>query len=286
VIRVDVSQRREIVSRFLRRCVTYADASIDRKKSRGEDEQDILNWENYRQFTSFSASEVESGELDTWLEDGDYESEPISHISLDGDNLVSKLEDLSHDERRNWLSSLMMPRPISLVGTVSSDGVQNLAPMSSIGVVSNTPPLITISLSKSRDGKERDTLVNLRNSGIGSSCMVFILPADLDSARNVQQTSAKLPITESEWDLISGQVESDDGLSLLSSSIAAMHCKMVEIHPLPEGSLASLVVLRVESIITSNGIDSSNIPQKLMQIDYNKLGPSSNKNDWDFEVFY
>jgi len=286
VIKVDISQRREVVSRFLRRCVTYADASINRKKLRGEDPKDISDWENYRQFTSFSASEVESGELDTWLEDGDYESEPSSEVSLDGEHLVSKLEDLSHDERRNWLASLMMPRPISLVGTVSSDGVQNLAPMSSIGVVSNTPPLLTISLSKSRDGKERDTLVNLRNSGIGSSCMVFILPADLDSARNVQETSSKLPINESEWDLINGQMISNDGLPLLSSSIAAMRCKMIEIHPLPEGSSASLVILRVESIVTSSGIDSSNIPQKLMQIDYNKLGPSSNKNDWDFEVFY
>ena len=283
---MDISQRREVVSRFLRRCVTYADASINRKKLRGEDPKDISDWENYRQFTSFSASEVESGELDTWLEDGDYESEPSSEVSLDGEHLVSKLEDLSHDERRNWLASLMMPRPISLVGTVSSDGVQNLAPMSSIGVVSNTPPLLTISLSKSRDGKERDTLVNLRNSGIGSSCMVFILPADLDSARNVQETSSKLPINESEWDLINGQMISNDGLPLLSSSIAAMRWKMIEIHPLPEGSSASLVILRVESIVTSSGIDSSNIPQKLMQIDYNKLGPSSNKNDWDFEVFY
>ena len=283
---MDISQRREIVSRFLRRCVTYADASINRKKLRDEDQKDISNWENYRQFTSFSASEVESGELDTWLEDGGYESEPSNNISLNGENIKSNLEDVSHDERRNWLASLMMPRPISLVGTVSSGGVQNLAPMSSIGVVSNTPPLLTISLSKSRDGKERDTLVNLRNSGVGSSCMVFILPADLDSARNVQETSAKLPIDESEWDLVNGEMISDDGHPILSSSIAAMHCKMVEIHPLPEGSSASLVILRVESIVTSAGIDSSNLPQKLMQIDYNKLGPSSNKNDWDFEVFY
>ena len=60
---MDINQRREIVSRFLRRCVTYADSSIERKKSRGEDSSEISNWENYRQFTSFSASEVESGDL-------------------------------------------------------------------------------------------------------------------------------------------------------------------------------------------------------------------------------
>ena len=96
---MDPSERREIVSRFLRRCVTYADASIERKKSRGDDEKDISNWEIYRQFTSLSASEVESGELDTWLEDGDYESEPDNYYTLDGEHIYSKFSELSHDER-------------------------------------------------------------------------------------------------------------------------------------------------------------------------------------------
>ena len=283
---MDQSERREIVSRFLRRCVTYADASIERKKSRGDDEKDISNWEIYRQFTSLSASEVESGELDTWLEDGDYESEPDNYYTLDDEHINSKFSELSHDERRDWLASLMMPRPVSLIGTVSSEGIQNLAPMSSIGVVSNTPPLITVSLSKSRVGKERDTLVNLRNSGIGSSCMVFILPADLDSAKDIQLSSAKLPIDESEWEIINGNMVSGDDLPLLSSALAAMKCTLVEIHPLPENSSASLVILRVDSVVTSTEINPSNMPQKLMQIDYNKLGPSSSKNDWKFEVYY
>ena len=97
---MDPSERREIVSRFLRRCVTYADASIERKKSRGDDEKDISNWEIYRQFTSLSASEVESGELDTWLEDGDYESEPDNYYTLDGEHINSKFSELSHNERR------------------------------------------------------------------------------------------------------------------------------------------------------------------------------------------
>ena len=180
----------------------------------------------------------------------------------------------------------MMPRPVSLIGTVSSDGVQNLAPMSSIGVVSNTPPLITVSLSKSRVGKERDTLVNLRNSGIGSSCMVFILPADLDAAKDIQLSSAKLPRDESEWELINGNMVSGDILPILSSALAAIKCTLVEIHHLPENSSASLVILRVDDVITSTEINSSNMPQKLMQVDYNKLGPSSSKNDWKFEINY
>ena len=283
---MDIAQRREIVSRFLRRCVTYADASIERKKSRNENPLDISNWENYRQFTSFSASEVESGELDTWLEEGDYRAEPNRFFALSENRESFNLEDLSHEERRNWLACLLMPRPISLVATMSTNGVHNLAPMSSIGVVSNSPPLITISLSKSREGKERDTLVNLRSQGIGSSCMIFILPATLESAKNVQLTSSKIPADESEWNLIDEEMIIENDMPILSSAMAALSCKLMEIHALPGGSLASLAILQVESIISSNNYSGLNDIQKLMQVDFNKLGPSSSKNDWNFEVDY
>ena len=283
---MDIAQRREIVSRFLRRCVTYADASIERKKSRNEDPLDISNWENYRQFTSFSASEVESGELDTWLEEGDYSQEPGGFPALSENRKNFNLADMSHEERRNWLACLLMPRPISLVATKSANGVHNLAPMSSIGVVSNSPPLITISLSKSREGKERDTLVNLRSQGIGSSCMIFILPATLESAKNVQLTSSMIPADESEWNLIDEEMIIENEMPILSSAMAALRCKLMEIHPLPGGSLASLAILQVESIISSNNFSGLNDIQKLMQVNFNKLGPSSSKNDWNFEVDY
>ena len=60
----------------------------------------------------------------------------------------------------------------------------------------------------------------------------------------------------------------------------------MEIHPLPGGSLASLAILQVESVISSNNYSGLNDIQKLMQVDFNKLGPSSSKNDWNFEVDY
>ena len=66
---MDVDERRRLVEVFLRRCVTYADASIERKKQRGEDEELIAQWQAYRDFTEHAADEVSSGVLDTWLED-------------------------------------------------------------------------------------------------------------------------------------------------------------------------------------------------------------------------
>jgi hypothetical protein len=66
---MDVDERRRLVEAFLRRCVTYADASIERKKQRGGDEEALAQWQAYRDFTEHAAEEVASGDLDTWLED-------------------------------------------------------------------------------------------------------------------------------------------------------------------------------------------------------------------------
>ena len=64
-----IEERRKLIELFLRRCVTYADASIERKKKRGDDEEVIAKWQSYRDFTEHAAEEVASGDLDTWLED-------------------------------------------------------------------------------------------------------------------------------------------------------------------------------------------------------------------------
>mgnify|MGYP003330638344 CR=1 FL=1 len=42
---------------------------------------------------------------------------------------------------------------------------ENIAPITSVSVVSNSPPLVTMSLSQNRDGKKRDTYLNLKENG-------------------------------------------------------------------------------------------------------------------------
>ena len=124
---MNIDERRRLVSTYLRRCVTYSDASIARKKSRGEDPNEIARWQAFREFTAYSASELESGVLDTWLTDEEGEGPPPPSLS-DGSK-SHDTESMSHFDRRNWLASLLMPRPVVLVATKSTSGVENLAPM-------------------------------------------------------------------------------------------------------------------------------------------------------------
>ena len=66
---MDLDERRSLVTSFLRKCVTYADDSIKRKRDRGDSEEEIGKWETYRDFTEHAVMEVSNGELDEWLEE-------------------------------------------------------------------------------------------------------------------------------------------------------------------------------------------------------------------------
>ena len=66
---MSIEERRNLVVSFLRRCVRYANDSIDRKTERGDEEEEISRWSAYRDFTEHAVMEVSSGDLDSWLEE-------------------------------------------------------------------------------------------------------------------------------------------------------------------------------------------------------------------------
>ena len=78
---MESDQRRDLVERFLRRCVIYANESIRRKIKRGEDEETIAKWTVYRDFTEHAAEEVAAGDLVSWVEDGPVDFEPDAQDS-------------------------------------------------------------------------------------------------------------------------------------------------------------------------------------------------------------
>jgi len=74
------------------------------------------------------------------------------------------VKDLSRRQKYRLQSSLIVPRPIAWVSTRSADGVPNLAPFSYFNAVSADPMLVAVSIG-SRQGRPKDTLVNIRDSG-------------------------------------------------------------------------------------------------------------------------
>lgn len=225
---------------FLERCIAYAASSIERKDERGEDASD---WEAYRAHTAFALDEVKAGRLDAWF-DGEDSTEPArTALRLTGERSVTHLEDLDHRERARLLASTLSPRPLVLVATTDASGRHNLAPMTSLSVVSNSPPLVVMSLSSDRKGRARDTLLNLRDR---PTATLYLLLSGPDDAALVERTAPNVPRGTSEWDAVPHTVD-DEGAPYLDRAAAALRVTMVEERALPD-AVARLVIFNVDEV--------------------------------------
>lgn len=232
--------RKEAVIDFLKRCVDYSDASIARKIARGDSEELIEKWRNYREFTAHAITEIEAGELEDWFA-SDVEIQALK---------AHDIANIPHPERAAWLAGIINPRPVALIATRSASGVENIAPYSSMTVVSNTPPIIAVSFSIDRSGRVRDTLANIENTGKAS---VQFLAATKEAAMDMDQCGAH--VDHSEWDLLS----SNGPIHPLA--IAVLECDLVEVVEIPDAvaKLALLKVVGLHSTLDSapeNGIAS------------------------------
>ena len=282
---------KDAVCDFLRRCVLYADSSINRKKERDEDLNEIERWSAYRDFTAYALSEVERGELDDWFErDGEVEQKRITFLGQPmGEEIHNDaMNEMEHSERAEWLSALIAPRPVLLLSTISEQGVANLCPVTSVSLLANTPPLLGVSLSQDRSGRPRDTLVNLRS---GSKISAMVLPGTWDAARLVNETAAPLPPEQSEWDGLDESIESPNGFPPYHPlSAAVLECEVVELHPLPD-AVATLAILRVQNILRPDSETTQQNPPDpetwgplLAQFGLHRLTSGPDGAAWSFDV--
>lgn len=75
--------------------------------------------------------------------------------------MIIDTKTVSHEDMYKILTGTVLPRPIAWVGSVSADGVDNLAPFSFFNVASSNPPVISISFSDKHDGSKKDSLSNI-----------------------------------------------------------------------------------------------------------------------------
>lgn len=63
-----------------------------------------------------------------------------------------------------FMISVIVPRPIAFVSTMSADGHHNVAPFSYYNAITNQPPLLGISINR-RKGSPKDTYRNIEQIG-------------------------------------------------------------------------------------------------------------------------
>ena len=101
--------------------------------------------------------------------------------------------DLQGADGYKLITGLVVPRPIGWIGSVSSEGVNNLAPYSFFNAVSGDPPTVIFSAGHG-PGVRKDSADNVKASG---EFTVSIVTDEVADAMN--RTSASLPSNADEF---------------------------------------------------------------------------------------
>lgn len=152
------------------------------------------------------------------------------HISL------NELGQMSGRKRGVFMNSLAGYRPVVLVGTVSSDGVANLAIFNSLIHFGADPALWGLVCRP--QAEERDTVRNI--SANGRYTLNFIHESERKKAH---QTSAKYEATVSEFDACGFETEFKNGCAapFVKSAIVKIEMEPVMTIPIPLNETSILI---------------------------------------------
>ncbi len=106
------------------------------------------------------------------------------------------LEGKHADRAYALLASLVTPRPIAWVTTISPEGAVNAAPFSFFNVLGAEPPIVGFCPGDREDGTPKDTARNVR---LTHEFVVNLVDEDLAEAMN--KTAAAVPYGTNELDL-------------------------------------------------------------------------------------
>lgn len=148
------------------------------------------------------------------------------------------------------MTSLVIPRPIAWVTTLSADGVVNVAPFSYFNGVTSRPPIIAVSIAPGRSGT-KDTARNIR---AGGEFVVNLVREDQAEAMN--RTATEYPYGVSEVDEVGLDLVPSETVRVprLAVSPVALECRVERI---VEVGLPPVdhVLGEVQAFILDEGLD-------------------------------
>lgn len=106
------------------------------------------------------------------------------------------LSSIAPRERHHWLAPLIAPRPIAFVSTLSAGGIGNLAPFSFFAMGGQAPQSVAFCPIADREGKPKDTLRNILETG---EFVINVVSREM--AERVNQASAPYPFDVDEFDV-------------------------------------------------------------------------------------
>jgi len=133
-----------------------------------------------------------------------------------------RFANIAADRRYKILCSLVIPRPIALVTSVSEDGLVNAAPYSFFNVFGDTPPIIALGLHRRPERALKDTTTNIHAT---REFVVNLVDEALAEAMNI--TAIDFPPQESEIAAANLTLapSTDVKVPRIASAPAALECR-------------------------------------------------------------
>ncbi len=175
------------------------------------------------------------------------------------------------------LASIVIPRPIAWVGSVSLNGMVNLAPFSFYNLVAGDPPTVMVSVGR-RGTQPKDTLRNVQDV---PGFTLSVVDETLAAAMN--QTSADVGPDIDEFTL-AGLTRAPSELvaaPFVAEAAVALEARVVQLVPVPDASYTMVlgrivrVHLRPEIVHARDGLVDATRLRPLARLggdDYAGLG--------------
>ena len=142
---------------------------------------------------------------------------------------------------KKLMTGTIVPRPIAWISTINADGQPNLAPFSFFNAVCPQPPtLLFCPEVRSTDGKLKDTLRNILESG---EFVVNVVTEELAEAMNATATEFPPEINEFELAGVTAVPSMLVKPPRVAESPVNFECKLTQIVEIGEGKGSGSVVI-------------------------------------------
>jgi flavin reductase (DIM6/NTAB) family NADH-FMN oxidoreductase RutF len=109
--------------------------------------------------------------------------------------------DLSEAERVKLFYGLVIPRPIAVVSSMSSDGFTNIAPFSFFNLIGEDPAALSFSITAQKaNGADKDTLRNVRPPAEGGIGEFVVNVATANYVAQIAKCGTSLDFGDSEFE--------------------------------------------------------------------------------------
>lgn len=192
-----------------------------------------------------------------------------------------KLDELPAPQVYFTMTQTLLPRPIAWLLSENTDGGYNLAPFSYFNAVCSDPPLAIVSIGKQDDGRDKDSIRNIRERHE----FVIHIASD-DQLKVLNQTSATLPPGQSEVEANELELTRVRGLRMprLSDCRIAYFCECHDIQMIGSKKQQSLLFAEIRQIYIDDGCAEIN-DQGRLKVHADRVRPLSRLGASEYASF-